>query len=159
MKKVNLRDIPEDVWVSPKGKFASVDQEISVALGRNAQSTDLNLRHPFDVEICRVPPGKAMCPFHSHSAQWEFYHIMEGIGQVRDETGITEVGAGDAFIFKPGEAHQISNPGDRDLVLFIVADNPIGESCYYPDSTKWSVPFPKRQLIRGDALDYLDREE
>src|SRR6478736_5971355 len=68
MQKVNIRDIAEDSWVSPKGKFASIDKEISVALGRENHSTDINLRHPFDVEICRIPPGKAMCPFHLHSA-------------------------------------------------------------------------------------------
>jgi hypothetical protein len=30
-------------------------------------------RHPFDVEILRVPPGKAPYPYHSHSAQWLVY--------------------------------------------------------------------------------------
>ena len=159
MRKVNVRDIPEDSWVSPKGKFASFDKEISVALGREMNSTDLNLRHPFDVDICRVPAGKAMCPYHSHSAQWEFYHVIEGAGRVRYATGFTEISAGDAFIFKPGEPHQIIASDQSDLVIYIVADNPIGESCHYPDSGKWLVRCPDRQLIRSEALDYLDGEE
>lgn len=159
MKKVNTHDIKEDEWVSPKGKFASYDKEISVELGRERYSSDLNLRHPFDVEICRVPPGKAVCPYHSHSAQWEFYHIISGAGTVREEAGSTPVIAGDAFLFRPGEAHQIINTGDTDLVLYIVADNPSGESCYYPDSKKWMISSPERKLIRSDALDYLDGEE
>jgi hypothetical protein len=33
MHKINTRDIPEDSWVSPKGKFASIDKRLSVALG------------------------------------------------------------------------------------------------------------------------------
>ena len=30
MKKVNLRDITEELWNSPKGKFTTGDKEISV---------------------------------------------------------------------------------------------------------------------------------
>jgi uncharacterized cupin superfamily protein len=100
-----------------------------------------------------------MCPYHSHSAQWEFYHVIEGSGQVRDAGGLTTIAVGDAFIFKPGEAHQILNHSERDLVLYIVADNPIGESCHYPDSGKWLVQSPERRVIRSEALEYLDGEE
>lgn len=159
MNKVNLRDIPEPSWTSPKGKYASNDKELSIALGRKPDSSDLNERHPFDVEICRIPPGKAACPYHSHSAQWEFYHVVSGTGQVRDVGGLTPVSPGDVFIFKPGEAHQLINDGAEDLVLYIVADNPIGETCHYPDSGKWMVRSPERRLIRSESLDYLDGEE
>jgi hypothetical protein len=74
MRKINIKDIAEESWTSPKGKFGGASKEISVALGRKPLSTDLNERHPFDIEICRIPPGKSHCPYHSHSAQWEFYH-------------------------------------------------------------------------------------
>src|SRR5207253_9499298 len=40
-------------WSSPKGKFIGAGKEISEALGRKPESTDLNERHPFDVEILR----------------------------------------------------------------------------------------------------------
>jgi uncharacterized cupin superfamily protein len=149
----------EVTWTSPMGKFAGAGKEISEELGRNPQSTDLNERHPFDVEICRIPPGKSPCPYHSHSAQWEFYHVISGSGKVRHKEGTTPIEEGDAFIFKPGEPHQISNDSTNDLVLYVVADNPIGESCYYPDSNKWSVPIPDRKLIRSDELGYFDGEE
>ncbi len=159
MHKVNTRDIVAEPWTSPKGKFASADQEISVALGRKPLSTDLNERHPFDVEICRIPPGKAACPFHSHSAQWEFYHVLSGRGQARDAAGLTLIEPGDAFLFRPGEPHQLINDGTDDLVVYIVADNPVGESCHYPESDKWMVRSPERRLIRSAPLDYLDGEE
>ncbi len=149
----------EDLWSSPKGKYASADREISVALGRKIDSTDLNERHPFDAEICRIPAGKINCPYHSHSAQWEFYHVISGTGQVRHKDGVTEIVAGDAFIFRPGEPHHFINHSKGDLVLFVIADNPIGESVYYPDSNKWLVRHPERQLIRSESLDYLDGEE
>ena len=159
MQKINIRNVPEDEWVSAKGKFGSADQEISVALGRVHDSTDVNLRHPFDVTICRVRPGRAVCPYHSHSMQWEFYHVISGRGEVRDEAGLTAVEAGDAFLFRPGEAHQILNNTEADLVLYVVADNPLGESCYYPDSGKWQVTSPEHKLIRSEPLKYLDGEE
>ena len=159
MRKVNTKNIVEITWSSPKGEFFGAGKEISEELGRKPKSTDLNERHPFDVEICRVPPGKTPCPYHSHSAQWEFYHVISGSGVVRHKDGTTLIEAGDAFIFKPGEPHQIINDGTQDLVLYVVADNPIGESCHYPDSKKWSVPLPEHRIIRSDALDYYDGEE
>jgi uncharacterized cupin superfamily protein len=159
MNKINVRDIPEESWSSPKGKFALAERNISLKLGRDAASTDLMKRHPFDVEICRIPAGKSACPFHSHSAQWEFYHVISGTGIVRDRDGVTPVEAGDAFIFEPGSPHQLTSDAATDLVLYIVADNPIGESCHYPDSGKWLVRSPVRQLIRSEPLDYHDGEE
>src|SRR6059036_1549231 len=159
MRKVNTKDLPEVSWSSPKGKFGGAGKEISEALGRNPQSTDLKERHPFDVEISCIPPGKSPCPYHSHSAQWEFYHVISGRGTVRHKDGSTEIEAGDAFIFQPGEPHQLKNDGSEDLVLYIVADNPIGESCHYPDSNKWLVRSPERRLIRSPALDYYEAEE
>jgi uncharacterized cupin superfamily protein len=159
MHKVNTKDIKEVSWASPKGKFVGAGKEISEALGRQPQSTDLKERHPFDVEILRVPPGKSAYPYHSHSAQWEFYHVISGTGVVRDEKGKTLIEAGDAFIFGPDEAHQLTNDGAEDLIVYVVADNPIGESCYYPDSRKWLVRSPERKLIRSEATDYYDGEE
>jgi uncharacterized cupin superfamily protein len=159
MRKINTKDIAEELYSSPNGKFGGGSKEISIALGRKRDSTDLNERHPFDVEINRTPPGKSICPYHSHSAQWEFYHVIAGKGLVRDRDGTTEIEAGDAFIFQPGEAHQITNNASADLVILIVADNPVGESCYYPDSNKWLVKSPESRLIRSDPIDYYDGEE
>ncbi|HEY1663642.1 MAG TPA: cupin domain-containing protein [Verrucomicrobiae bacterium] len=165
MHKVNTNKMEEVTWSSPRGKFVGAGKEVSEELGRKPRSTDLNERHPFDVEISRIPPGKTPCPYHSHSAQWEFYHVISGTGMVRHKDGITPIEAGDAFIFKPNEPHQITNNGAQDLILYVVADNPIGETYYYPDSNKWGVPIPERKYLRsttGDnskALDYYDGEE
>ena len=159
MQKINTNTMPEDSWASPKGKFVGFGKGVSEALGRKPQSTDLVERHPFDVEICRVPPGRTPYPYHSHSAQWEFYHVISGAGVVRHQEGTTAIKPGDAFLFKPGEPHQITNSGEEDLILYVVADNPFGESCHYPDSGKWLVRSPERRIIRSDALDYYHGEE
>jgi uncharacterized cupin superfamily protein len=159
MRKVNTKDLPELTWSSPRGKFAGAGVEISEALGRKPQSTDLKERHPFDVEILRIKPGKTPYPYHSHSAQWEFYHVIAGSGKVRHKDGTTPIETGDAFIFEPDQPHQMINDGQEVLELYVVADNPIGESGYYPDSDKYIVKSPGRKLLRSDALDYFDGEE
>ena len=159
MKKINSNELAEETWSSPKGKFAGAGKEISEALGRIPLSTDLMQRHPFDVEIVRIAPGKTPYPFHLHSAQWEYYHVLAGQGSARHQEGATPIGPGDAFIFKPNEPHQIINDGTKDLVVYVVADNPIGESYYFPDSKKWMVRSPERRFLRGDALESYDGEE
>ena len=159
MLKINTNTLSEISWSSPKGKFVGAGKEVSEALGRDPYSTDLNLRHPFDVEICRIPPGKTPYPYGSHSAQWEFYHVISGAGKVRHQDGVTDIESGDAFLFKPGEPHQLINDGAQDLIIYVVADNPIGESTYFPDSNKWMVQSPERKIIRSGGLDYFDGEE
>jgi len=159
MRKINTNDIAEDAWSSPKGKFSGAGKSVSIALGRKGSSTDLQDRHPFDLEILRIPPGKTPYVYHLHSAQWELYHVISGNGTVRHKDGTTPIETGDAFIFGPDEPHQLTNNGKEDLIVYVVADNPIGESAYYPDSKKWLVRSPERRLMRSDPLDYFDGEE
>ena len=107
----------------------------------------------------RIPPGKSYCPYHAHGAETELYLVVSGRGKVRDKDGLTEVSAGDSFFFNPGEAHQLTNSGANDFTYYVIADNPRGDSCHYPDSGKWVVRSPERRLIRSEALDYHDGEE
>jgi uncharacterized cupin superfamily protein len=162
MRKVNLNDIKEEPWQSPGGKYAAHFKGLSVALGREGDSLDLRKRHPFDLEWTRVPPGKHNFPYHAHSAQWELYVIVSGKGTVRHKEGTMEAIAGDAFIFGPDEPHQLTNIGAEDLVYYVIADNPIGESAYYPDSKKWKANKSSpadRVVIKGGETDYFDGEE
>ena len=162
MQKVNLNEIKEEGWQSPGGKYAVSFKGISEALGREPASLDLSKRHPFDLEWNRVPPGKYSFPYHAHSAQWELYLVISGSGNVRHKDGTTKVAPGDAFIFGPDEPHQLINSGEDDLVYYVVADNPIGESGYYPDSEKWKVnksSAADRVVIKGQETDYFDGEE
>lgn len=159
MQKVNTNRIGALEWSSPKGKFKGAGIEISEALGRKPRSTDIMERHPFDVEILRIAPGQTPYPYHLHSAQWEFYHVIDGSGTVRHAGGTTPIEAGDAFIFRPNEPHQLINDGSQDLVMYVVADNPMGESYYYPDSKKWGVGSPERRNLRSEPIDYFDGEE
>jgi uncharacterized cupin superfamily protein len=102
---------------------------------------------------------KAACPYHSHSAQWEYYQVLSGRGRVRHAEGETPLETGDCCLFEPDRPHQLIADAQEDLVVLIVADNPIGESCHYPDSGKWLVTAPERAIMRSQSLDYLDGEE
>ena len=62
-------------------------------------------------------------------------------------------------MFEPDRPHQLINNSTENLVVYVVADNPIGESNYFPDSGKWCVRSPERRLMRAEALEYYDGEE
>jgi uncharacterized cupin superfamily protein len=161
MRKVNLKDVEELVRQSPKGKFGRASKNISVALGRDPESLDLVKRHPFDLALVRIPKGKSLCPYHSHSTESELYLVVSGRGSIRDKDGSTIVEPGDAFFFGPGEAHQLTNAGDEDFVYYVIADNPRGDSCHYPDSGKFAVSKEglDEVIVKGKDADYFDGEE
>src|SRR5882724_4474623 len=99
MRKVNLKEVPEQERKSPKGKFGRFSKNISIALGREPDSLDLSKRHSFDLALVRIPKGKMLCPYHAHAAETELYLVVSGRGSVRDKDGETEVGPSDAFFF------------------------------------------------------------
>ena len=132
--------MPEDSSVSPKGESMPCSYKgISEALGtrpRPRATSTSGTRSTWKFPAFRR--AKALCPYHAHSAQWEMYLVISGTGQVRHEGGTTEVVPGDAFIFRPTEAHALSNAGEVDFVYYVIADNPVGDCCHYPDSGKVS---------------------
>jgi uncharacterized cupin superfamily protein len=161
MRKVNLNNITPRELQSPKGKFGVALKEISIALGRERDSFDLTKRHPFDLTLARIATGKSLCPYHSHSSESELYLVVSGEGSVRDKEGLTKVTIGDAFFFAPGEAHQLTNTGREDLVYYVIADNPPGDTCFYPDSGKFAVckEGTEQAIVRAEEADYFDGEE
>ena len=66
---------------------------------------------------------------------------------------------GDSFFFAPGEAHQLRHLDE--VSSYVVADNPRGDSCYYPDSGKWVVfkEGGEDAIAKGVETDYYDGEE
>jgi uncharacterized cupin superfamily protein len=161
MRKVNLSQVPvKENPSSSSGRFRSTSQEISKALAHGEDSGPERSAHPFDLELCRVPPGASPWPYHAHSAQSELYLIVAGSGKFRTPTGVVDLDAGDAIHCEPSEPHQIINDGSQDLAFYIIADNPVGDCCYYPDSDKWGLPSNLNgTILRGTAVGYFDGEE
>ena len=66
-----------------------------------------------------IPPGKGADPhFHKHSE--ESYLILSGRAALHIDQSEFELHAGEAVLIEPMEVHQISNPGDEDLVFLAV---------------------------------------
>jgi uncharacterized cupin superfamily protein len=157
MTKANLAQLKWEKWVSPKRKFSARYKDVSAALGdvRNAWP---KRGHPFNLELVKVAPGKAVCPFHSHTSQWELFVILRGTGLVRADKKRVKVKAGDVFMHPPGEAHQLINTGKTWLHLWIIADNPPVDIFHYPDSNKWGLR-PQGKFFRITETPYNDGEE
>jgi uncharacterized cupin superfamily protein len=158
MHKINLRDVPEVELRSPTGKFASFCRNISLALGGSRNVGAWGGGHPFDLQVRRIPPGAAICPYHAHVVQWELFVVRRGVGSVRVNAESRTVRAGDCFLHPPGEAHQLSNPGPDDLEVLIIADNPQLDAFWYPDSQKWGLRTPN-VFFRMTPVDYFDGED
>lgn len=93
---------------------------------------------PFEVDLVRLAPGKKNCPLHGHSAQWEYYIVLSGHGQMLQQAGVDPLpmGPGDHLVQPPGWVHTVENHGEEDLTYYVIADNPVDDTCWYPDSGK-----------------------
>jgi uncharacterized cupin superfamily protein len=159
MKKVQIPSLPEVEQRSPSGKFQSFCKNVSVALGARPRVNEPGEAHPFDFQIRRIPPGAAVCPYHSHAAQWELFVIISGQGTVRRNGETHAVEAGDAFVHPPGTAHQLLNASKtEDLIVHIIADNPPVDVFHYPDSNKYGTR-PLGKYFRIEEVDYFEGED
>ncbi len=157
MQRVRLSDLPWEQWPSPGGTCISAGQLVSEALGAVSGARPHQGGHPFDLEHTEVAPGAHACPFHSHAAQWELFIITQGTARVRFGRDTRDLGVGHVILHPPGEAHQISNPGDTPLRFLLIADNPPVDFFYYPDSQKWGIS--RHGFFRRTEVNYWDGEE
>jgi uncharacterized cupin superfamily protein len=158
MHKINLTTVPVEESKSPKGRYHSFGQDISQAMRQNNGGRGKPNTWPFEVQLVRLPPRAANWPFHSHSAQWEFYMIVAGRGKLRTESGTVELREGDCVSHAPGEAHQIINSGATDLLYYVIASNAASDVCHFPDSGKWSLPGGDK-TVRVEPVNYYEGEE
>ena len=118
--KVNIDEVEEEIqrWSWEDAQYERGRRHLSVALG-NAEGS----RHPFDVELTRVPPGAAPCPVHSHTGMWEFFIIVSGRGEVSRDGETSFVGPGDCFMQPAETRHRVRNASaDEDLVYYVIAN-------------------------------------
>jgi uncharacterized cupin superfamily protein len=156
--RIHIPHLPWEEVSSPTKKFHSFFRNVSIALGGQRGLGTWGGGHPFDVQVRRLPPGAAVCPFHFHLAQWEFFVVLAGCGTVRTTDGGTPIKTGDAFFHPPGTPHQLTNTGSVDLEVMIVADNPPLDGFYYPDSDKWGLR-PPGKIFRLTEVDYFEGED
>lgn len=153
MNKMKLNDLEWRERKSPEGKYHLFYRDISAGLGaRKGEGPG----HPLDIGMVRMPPGATNYPKHAHRTQWEFYIVVSGRGRVNVNDEAHDVQAGDGFVQPPGNAHQIVNTGEEDLVYYIIANNAGIDVVQYPDSGKWGTVG---KCFRMQEANYYDGEE
>jgi len=87
------------------------------------------------VNLTRMVPGGVSALRHAHFRQDEFIYILEGTPTLITDSGETVLGAGMCAGFKggTGDAHQLANRSDADVVYLEVGDRGPGDGVVYPD--------------------------
>ncbi len=112
------------------------------------------------VNRMRIAPGAGAVPFHSHRRCDEAFVVLEGRGVFRyGDEPLREVGPGDVISCpaNTGQAHQLVNPFDQDLVYLAIGANDPHEVCEYPDTGKILVRSVGT-VGRLQRTDYMDGE-
>ncbi len=161
MNRVNANDLPWEERTSPKGTYRRFRRTLARALEAPAAGPALPGRAPFEVELVRVPAGATGFLFHAHAAEWECYLILSGTGTMRHGEQRSPLVPGDCVLCPPGDAHQIVNDGEADLVYYVVANNAPVEIWQYPDSGKWGFTLPAGGAVffRKTDAPYFDDDE
>lgn len=89
----------------------------------------------FGVNLTRLSPGAGSALRHAHGVQDEFIYILEGCPTLVTDQGETQLSAGMCAGFKggTGNAHQLVNKSDSDVLYLEVGDRNPGDSVNYPD--------------------------
>jgi mannose-6-phosphate isomerase-like protein (cupin superfamily) len=160
MKSINLRNMPWKERKSPKGKFHILYRNVGYELRGDKHGPRFRSQPPFEFAELRIPPGAVNFPYHSHAAEWEFYHIVSGTGVMRAGKKRVKVAPGDCLMCPPGEPHQLINTGRKDLVYHVVANNSVADIWHYPDSGKWGFTVGGATFFKLTPVDaYFSGEE
>jgi hypothetical protein len=74
MKKLNHDQMKWKERRSPMGKFHIHYRNVAAEFRSPKTGPRFQDKPPYEFAVLRVPPGAANFPFHSHAAEWEFYH-------------------------------------------------------------------------------------
>jgi len=105
VKKINLDQMPWKERVSPKGRFHIRYRNVAREFRSAKTGPRFPGEPPFEFAVLCIRPGAANFPFHSHAAEWEFYHIVSGTGVMRAGKKRVKVKPGDCLMCPPGEPH------------------------------------------------------
>ena len=89
----------------------------------------------FGVNLTRLLPGSGSALRHSHSKQDEFIYILQGNAVLISDAGDTNMSAGMCAGFKAGSgnANQLVNRTDEDVIYLEIGDRSAGDVVTYPD--------------------------
>lgn len=89
----------------------------------------------FGVNLTRLAPGAGSALRHAHSRQDEFLYILQGNPVLVTDAGETQLAAGMCAGFKAdtGNAHQLINRSNAEVLYLEVGDRATGDEVSYPD--------------------------
>jgi len=112
----------------------------------------------FGVNLTRLLPGGVSALRHAHARQDEFIYILEGHPVVITDEGETPLAPGMCVGFKAGtgNAHQLINRSDAEVLYLEVGDRNPGDSAIYPDDDLVAVSGSdgKWQFRHKDGTSY-----
>ena len=157
--KVPHADVKADHFQSPKGRFGITYRDYI-----DCEKTG----SPFDMQHVTLEPGKRNFPFHTHGSLWELYYALAGTATMRTDEETVAFAAGDAYLCRPGLAHQIINDSQANFTYLVISNDPPHDTCYYPDSGKlaprakqlWGpMPEGHRFWQPQEGVEYFTGEE
>lgn len=89
----------------------------------------------FGVNLARLSPGAGSALRHAHARQDEFVYVLQGHPVLITDAGETLLAPGMCAGFRAGtgNAHQLVNRSNEDVVYLEVGDRSPGDSVIYPD--------------------------
>lgn len=111
----------------------------------------------FGVNLCRLPPGASSSPRHAHSHQDEFVYILDGAPILITDAGETPLRPGMCAGFRggSGDAHQLVNRSDAEVVYLEVGDRSLGDTVSFADDYAIARDEAGRPtVVRKDGTPY-----
>lgn len=89
----------------------------------------------FGVNLTKLAPGAISALRHAHTVQDEFIYILQGTPTLITDAGETTLSPGMCAGFKSGtgDAHQLVNRSQADVVYLEIGDRNPGDGASYPD--------------------------
>ena len=104
MKVTSLRSLP----IESVSHNSAIKKQVMLRMG--------DLPHLTNFSQARFQPGQVAAA-HTHSDMHEVFFVESGAGQILVDGEAIALTPGVCIAIEPGESHEVSNPGDEELVL------------------------------------------
>ena len=123
--------------VAPRAKPSSYPEPFAARMAgreKRALGEAFGLAN-FGANLTRLAPGAVSALRHAHTTQDELVYILEGRPTLVSDAGRTPLAPGMCAGFRAGsgDAHQLVNESDQEVVYLEVGDRTPGDEVAYPD--------------------------
>lgn len=103
----------------------------------------------FGVNLTHLAPGAVSALRHAHSRQDEFVYVLEGHPTLITDAGETPLAPGmcAGFAAGSGDAHQLVNRSDAEVLYLEIGDRSADDDIVYPDDDLKAVSVDGRWVF------------